>query len=98
MTQDVPTGAWMTIKPVESVVTLVVMTRPLVELYVTPSMIVGGMDAVVVGRVHTMWNVAPSRGLPASFVLSTEILPPTMKQAGPAFRLLACDSDGAAVV
>src|SRR5829696_570579 len=98
MTQDVPTGAWITTSPVESVVTFCVITPPETELCVTPSMMVSGRNDEVVGRVQTMWNVAPASGSPSSFVLSTEMLPPTMKHAGPALRLLACDSEGAAVV
>ena len=61
-------------------------------------MIVSGRNAFVVGSVQTMWKCAPASGSPASLVLRTEMLPPTMKQAGPALRLLACESDGDAVV
>src|SRR5918993_5484431 len=98
MTHDVPSGAWIAIRPVASVTTSWVTVPPEVELWVTPSMIVSGRNAVVVGSLQTMWKWAPASGSPASLVFRTEILPPTTKQAGPALRLLAWDADGDAVV
>src|SRR5689334_3938876 len=94
MTHDVPSGAWMAICPSAPVVTSWVMTPPDVEAWLTPSMMVSGMLAWVVGRVQTMWNLAPASGSPSAFFLKTEMLPPTMKQAGPALRLLAGEADG----
>ena len=62
MTQDVPTGAWMTMRPLAPVVLSRVMTSPLVELIVSPLMMVSGRKEFVVGSVQTMWKVAPASG------------------------------------
>ena len=84
--------------PLAPVVLSRVMVAPETDVIDSPLMIVFGRNESVVGIVQTMWNVAPDSGAPASLVLRTEMLPPTMKQAGPALRLLACDVDGDCVV
>ena len=64
----------------------------------TPIVIVSASVALLVGQSHSMWKSAPASGSPLPSTFSTRSAPPMMKQAGPALRLLACESDGAAVV
>src|SRR6476646_10668137 len=61
MTHEVPSGAWIAIRPVESVVTLSVIT-PSTGSFGSPLMMVFGRVASVVGSVQTMWNFAPASG------------------------------------
>src|SRR6476620_6270343 len=98
MRHAVQKGAWIAMRPEESVTTFWVIVPPETESWPTPSMIVSGRKACVVGMVQTMWKCAPARRSPASLVLRTEMLPPTTKQAGPALRLLAGEAEGDCVV
>ena len=100
---SVPTGAWTLITPSPPVVTDRWKSPPETEsmVSVSPStlMIVSARRApLAVGQSQSMSKSAPASGSPLPSTFVTRSAPPTMKQAGPALRLLACESDGAAVV
>ena len=84
---------------VPSPATPLALTVPsgLLTLGSRPVMIVGGTPTV---GLHTTLKLAPGRRGPVTDPLrfSIRMPPPTVKQAGPAFRLLAWEWDGAAVV
>jgi hypothetical protein len=99
---SVPTGAWTLITPSDPVVTSRWKLPPDTELMVSvlpPTlMIVSARNPSRVGQSQSTSKSAPASGSPLPSTFSTRSAPPTMKHAGPALRLLACESDGAAVV
>jgi hypothetical protein len=111
---SVPTGPFTVMTPRLPVRTVLVNDPSSVESRVTVETPPGGVIVPFVGalrmvsgrkvpgetsgQLQVTVNVAPASGAPLASFFSIRSAPPTMKQAGPAFRLLAWASLGVCVV